>query len=734
MSILYDSEKRLFTLETRCSSYQMMADAHGVLLHTWFGAPLGGADMSGLIDRTGRGGSGTPGDVMPDRSYSLDHLPQEYPTDGTGDYRTAALRIRWPNGAAGCDLRYVSHEIRRGKYALEGLPALFSGAGDAETLEITLRDRHAELYVHLLYGVLPESGLLTRAARIENRTGAPVTLLRAASASYDLGPGGFTLLHLYGRPTMERQAERLSLPHGIFELKSSRGESSHQHNPFAVLADPGTDEDHGGCRGFALVYSGGFFLRAEVDQTDETRLSLGLDDEDFSWRLGDGESFVSPEVCAAYSGEGLTALSHLFQRGFLRHLVRSPWKSKMRPVVINSWEAAYFDFDGDSLVSLARSAAALGLDLMVLDDGWFGARSDDTAGLGDWKPNEKKLGGTMGRLSRRIGAEGVSFGLWFEPEMVNEDSDLFRAHPDWALRIPGRDPVRSRTQLVLDFSREDVRRSIEAQLFSVLDSSDISYVKWDMNRSLSDVYSAELPPERQGEVRHRYVLGLYRVMEDLLARYPDLLLEGCSGGGGRFDAGMLYYAPQIWGSDNTDAVARLKIHYGTSFCYPMSALSAHVSACPNHLDCRTTPFRTRCICAMQGTFGFELDPASLTEDEKRQVREETAFFHEHWRLFQLGDYYRLSDPMSGGRWTAWEYAEPSGREACLSVVFTDLESNAPSARLRWKGLVPGGGYAVSLDGAAMGTFSGEQLLKGGVLLPRPTENYASFRYFASRLS
>ena len=727
MSIRYLAESGTFTLHTDACAYQMKVDAHGVLLHTYFGAEAGDADASAPICYMDRGFSGNPSDLARERAYSLDSLPQEYPAEGTGDYRVTALAVRFASGASGCDLRYVSHRIGKGKYALRGQPALFDGEGDAQTLEITLKDRFSELYVHLLYGVFPHAGVITRAARIENRGSAPVTLRRAASMALDADGCEHDLIHFYGRHAMERMTERTALPHGILQLRSTRGTSSHQHNPFVVLADRAATEDFGACCGIALLYSGGFDLQAEVDQLNQTRLVFGIDDEDFGWVLAPGESFETPEACLAYSGEGFTALSQRLHAAYNACLIRSPWKNKMRPVIINNWEATYFGFDAEKILAIAKQAAALGVDMLVLDDGWFGKREDDYTGLGDWVPNEQKLGCSLGELVERVKAEGLSFGIWFEPEAVSEDSALYRAHPEWALHIPGREPIRSRYQLVLDFSRPEVVSAVEQQMFAVLDSADIRYVKWDMNRSLADVYSAALPPARQGEVRHRYVLGLYRLMEDLLARYPDLLLEGCSGGGGRFDAGMLYYAPQTWCSDDTDAVARTAIQYGTSFGYPMSSISAHVSVCPNHQNGRTTPLKTRGITAMQGTFGYEMDLSRLTQADKQLVKAQVARFHAHWRLFQFGRYYRLTGA-APRRFAAWEYAAEN--EACLAVVYLDLEANATPARIAWKGLCAEKQYALFCDDAPLGTFTGAQLMHAGMLLALPKENYDSLWYYA----
>lgn len=720
----------LFTLHTKNSTYQMKVDDKGVLLHTYYGKRTDETDYSYLISFADRGFSGNIAAARGDRTYSLDYLPQEFPVCGSGDYRVSCLNADLGAGVNDCLLFFDSYKTYRGKYSLEGLPAMFAEDGDlVETLEILLKDYKDDLYVRLLYGVFEDHDMITRSVMIENRTGQDVKLSRVMSTCLDFSDKDLDMIHFYGKHAGERQAERLSLFHGITELRSTRGTSSHQHNPFVIVAKKDTNENRGECFGFSLVYSGGFHVQAETDQIDQVRLVMGMDDSDFLWTLYPGEKFTAPEVCMTYSGSGLGGLSRSIHDGFYRHLIRSPWKDKRRPVLVNNWEATYFSFDGKVLLDIAREAAKMDLDMLVLDDGWFGKRDDDYSGLGDWFVNEKKLGCSLKELSAQIHEMGLSFGLWFEPEMISEDSDLYRAHPEWAMVVPGREPIRGRSQLVLDMSREDVVEYLKERLFDIMDSADIRYIKWDMNRSLALAYGELFPRERQGELRHRYVLGLYEVMEALLARYPELLLEGCSGGGGRFDAGMLYYAPQIWCSDNTDAIERLKIHYGTSFGYPMSAVSAHVSVCPNEQHGRVTPLKTRGICAMQGAFGYELDLGKMTEAEKEEVKAQVKTFKKHYRLFQFGDYYRISSPFENGDFTAWEYADREGKEACLSVVFTDLHGNPAPHIVKFEGLCKEKRYKVSRDGEPLGEFSGAALMNGGLLLPVPRENYDSCQFY-----
>ena len=722
MAVRFDEKKNLFTLQTLDSTYQMKVDDHGVLLHTYYGAAADETDFSYLIGPEDRGFSGQPGDEKKNRTYSMDYYPLEYPVQGNGDFRVKALKAGFEGEVPALDLRFVSYEQGKGKYSLPGLPALFEAeAEEAETLKITLKDRVEEIYVTLFYGIFEKKNIITRAASIENRSGKNVVLKRALSLGLDFLEGDMDLIHFYGKHAGERQFERRNLPHGITEISSSRGTSSHHHNPFVILCDRDTTEDFGNAYGISFIYSGGFRIQMEKDQVDGIRLVCGIDDEEFLWKLAPGESFVTPEAALSYSENGLTALSDQFQKAYHANLIRSPWKDKKRPTLVNNWEATYFGFDAEKLLKIAGEAADLGLDMLVLDDGWFGKRDDDNSGLGDWFVNEKKLGCTMKELVDRVNALGLKFGIWLEPEMVSEDSELYRMHPDWVLQIPGREPNRSRNQLVLDLSRKEVREYMKKFINDTLSCANISYVKWDMNRSVDNVYSAADPTLSQGAVRHKYVLGLYEVMEDMLTRHPDLLLEGCSGGGGRFDAGMLYYAPQIWCSDNTDAIERLRIHYGTSFGYPMSSVSAHVSVCPNHQNGRVTPFKTRGICAMQGSFGYELDLSKLSEEDKAEARRQITVYNENWELFQSGSYYRLNSPMENHDYTAWSYVSKDQRKASLSVIYTDLHGNPKPVRVKLKGLKKDASYDV--DGTV---YTGAALMRGGLLIPKPACNYDSY--------
>ena len=719
MAIGFRQEGRIFTLDTKHTSYRMKVDEYGFLLHLYYGGRVYG-NMDYLLTCYDRGFSGNPWDVGNDRTYSLDVLPQEYPVMGVGDFRNSALIVRNADGSDCCDLRYIGHEIKQGKYGLPGLPAVYADAGEAETLEITLGDKVSGMCVTLLYGVLEEADIITRSVVLENRGVNNVTVEKAASACLDFVTGSFDMLSFYGRHTMERNLQREELRHGTYAIGSRRGTSSHQYNPAVILADRNTTEDAGGCYGMVFVYSGNFLFEAERDQYDQTRLLMGMQSDLFHYPLEQGEKLVVPETILCYSDQGLGALSARFHDCIREHLCRGKFRDAPRPVLLNSWEAAYFTFDGQTLLKLAKSTAALGIDMIVMDDGWFGKREDDNSGLGDWQVNEKKLGCTLRELIEQINGEGVKFGIWIEPEMVSEDSELYRKHPDWALRIPGREPVRGRNQLVLDFSRADVRDYIFEQICSILDQGKIEYVKWDMNRSIADVFSGET---EQGKVTYQYVLGVYDFLERLLQKYPDILLEGCSGGGGRFDAGMLYYTPQIWCSDNTDALDRLRIQYGTSFFYPASAVGSHVSAVPNHQTGRSVSLHTRGVVAMAGAFGYELDPEKLTAEEREAVREQIRQYRSREELIRRGRYYRLSDPFTAA-YTAWMFVSKDGSRALLSVVMLEMHGNMTVSYVKLKGLDAASVYRDTESGRR---YYGADLMEAGLPMPVELKAYPAYQ-------
>ncbi|MEE0809362.1 alpha-galactosidase [Blautia sp.] len=713
-------KNHVFTLQTKSSTYQMKEEG-GFLFHNYYGPVIGDVDMSYLVCPMDRGFSGQPQEIV-DRRFSLDTRLLEYSAYGTGDYRDYCLHAVYEDGSHVTDLRFVSYEVKEGKYALEGLPAMYQGEEKAETLEITLRDEYKNLEVVLYYGVFEDLDVITRACKIVNQSEEQVRLLRAYSMGLDFDNKDMDMLHFYGRHAMERKMERSPLQHGFQGVESRRGYSSHQQNPFVILCKQDANEEYGWCYGASFVYSGNFSIQAEVSQTDLTRLTVGIQDTQFEFHLDSGESFTAPEVILSFSENGLGQLSRNYHKAIRHNLCRGKYKTERRPVLINNWEATYFDFTPEKLVAIAKDAKELGIEMLVMDDGWFGKRDSDYSGLGDWFVNEKKLKGGLKNLVEEVNKAGMKFGIWFEPEMISEDSDLYRAHPDWALTVPGRSFTRARHQLVLDFSREDVRTYIFDRMCEILESANIEYVKWDANRHLTDVWSAKLPADRQSEVFHRYILGLYDFLEKLTQRFPNLLIEGCSGGGGRFDAGMMYYHPQIWCSDDTDAIERLDIQYGTSFGYPISTVGSHVSVCPNHQTGRSVSMKTRGVVAMAGTFGYELDITRLSQEEKDMVKIQVEEFKKYYFLIQQGDYYRLTDDGRKSPYVAWEFAAEDGTEALLNVVTLRVRAYAMPYTVRIKGLKPEAVYEVEGTGEK---YSGAALMNGGYLLPVIWDDYQS---------
>ena len=723
--ITYNEQTKVFKLHTKNSVYQMQVRDYDTLAHLYYGADIGDSDASHRIISLDRGFSGNPYEAGEDRTFSLDVLPQEYSGYGNGDYRINAMEVTHADGSDAIHLRYESYRMLEGKYSLQGLPCMFGNKDEAETLEITMYDRITNLKVYLLYGVFYDLDVITRAVRIENKGDKTVTIQRAMSMEMDYPNKHMDLIHFYGRHAMERLTERLPLYHGVQSVESKRGMSSHQHNPFVILCDRSTSEKHGDCYGYALAYSGNFRCEIEVDQMEQTRLVIGIHPYHFSYRLASGDVFETPEVIMAYSSRGLSGLSHIYHDAYRSNLIRSKYVTAPRPILVNNWEATYFNFDEEKLFNIAKNAKEIGLDMFVLDDGWFGKRDTDYSGLGDWVVNESKIKGGLPQLVKRIKALGMKFGLWFEPEMVSEDSDLYRNHPDWILRIPQRHMTRSRHQLNLDITRKEVRDYVMEQIFRVLDSCGADYVKWDMNRSVANVYSSALPSERQGEVFHRYMLGVYEMMERLVTRYPDLLFENCAGGGGRFDAGMLYYSPQIWCSDNTDAIDRLKIQYGTSFGYPISAMGAHVSVCPNHQTGRTTPFETRAIVASAGTFGYELDLEHLTSEEKELAKKQIVEYKKMEHLVQTGDYYRLSNPFHNEDYVIWQFVSKDQKETIVNGVQLRNEPNPHIHLIYPEGLLADGHYKDLATGAV---YTGAALMHAGIPLPVGEGDYQPIQF------
>ena len=726
MSITYNQTAKTFFLKTKNSSYVMKISDFDNLLHLYYGAPIPDENLDYLIQLQDRGFSPNPFEAGNNRSFSLDFLPQEFSTNENGDYRSSSIEVQNPDGSRTFSGKVTEYHIEEGKHLLETMPSLRAGSEDTvHTLTIRLTDEAAGLCADLIYSVFEEKDVITRSVLLTNSGSAPVKVGRLMSATLDFMESDYDLIYFAGRHTMEREEIRIPVERGIHSIGSTRGTSSHQYNPSAILCAKGADEDQGKCYGFSLIYSGNFLIEAEKDQYSQLRLNAGINPKGFSYALAPGESLEAPEMVLAFTCRGLTALSHIYHDVYRENLCRSPYVKRPRPVLINSWEAAYFDFDEEKLLNIAKNAAQMGVELFVLDDGWFGKRNNDSSSLGDWTVNRAKLKHGLKGLSDQIHNMGLSFGLWIEPEMVSEDSDLYRAHPDWCLRVPGRPAVRGRYQLVLDLSRPDVCRYLADTINHLLSEARIEYIKWDMNRSLSDAWSGMLDRNSQGEVYHKYILGLYRIMDEVILTHPDVIFCGCSGGGGRYDPGMYYYQPQIWCSDNTDAISRLKIQYGTSFIYPMSALESHVSICPNHQTGRTVSLKTRGIVAMDGIFGYELDSTRLSEDEKAQCRAQVQAYKRFEDLILTGDYYRLTSPYTNPFFTAWQYVSKDKRRAVVSLVLTDKESNDAQRFVKPRGLLADAFYQV--DGTDR-VLSGSLLMNAGIPIPFELKEYEGIQF------
>jgi len=709
MAITYCDKDKTFHIYTNKTSYIFNILEGGLLHHLYFGKKLSKFSPENLMAY--KDAAFSP--INKTFGISLDTIRLEYPTYGSSDMRAPAVHVKLENGSTISEFKYDSHKIFNGKPKLEGLPATYvEHENEAQTLEICLVDELTGLKAYLLYTAFENMNAITRSVRFENTGNKALTLLQASSVSVDFDRADFDFLHLSGAWARERHIERSPLRSGIQSIESRRGASSHQHNPFIALLDKNTDEDHGDIYGFSLVYSGNFLANVEVDQLKKTRVTMGINPFNFEWRLEPGEIFQTPEVVMVYSNNGIGDMSRTYHKLYRTRLCRGKYRDSVRPILINNWEATYFNFNEEKIMKLAKTAKELGIELFVLDDGWFGKRNDDSSSLGDWFVNKEKLPNGLPALVKKVNELGMKFGLWFEPEMISPDSELYRAHPDWCLHVPDRTRSEGRNQLVLDFSRQDVRDAVYTMISDILKSAPIAYVKWDMNRHMTEVGSAALPANRQRETAHRYMLGLYSMLEKLTSEFPDVLFESCSGGGGRYDPGMLYYMPQTWTSDDTDAIERLKIQYGTSIVYPPSTMGAHVSAVPNHQIHRITPLKTRGDVAMSGMFGYELDLNSMTEDEQEEVREQIQFYKEIRTLVQFGDFYRLKSPFEGNE-TAWMHVAEN-QSKCYVVYCRVLAKPCDTfVKLKLKGLKETSTYKL------LGTdkiYSGDELMYSGILI------------------
>ncbi|CAN5652949.1 alpha-galactosidase [soil metagenome] len=717
MPIEWLADARQLHLSNASVSYIMRVAESGALAHLHFGPRLAnGRDDSHLLRRS----------FITRANQVLDPVMREVPTSGSGDYRVPALSVELADGSGVLDLVYREHHVSPGKPGLPGLPATYvDDDAEADSVEVVLEDGPSGLAVHVLTSIYRDLPVVTRSVRLVNGGSQPVTVTGLMSASLDLPDDEWVLRQLSGAWGRECRVHEAPLLPGLRSVGSQRGSSGHQQNPVLFLRRPATTEASGEAIALALVYSGNFLAQAEVDPFATTRLRMGIDPGTFRWRLEPGEELQSPEALIAWTEDGMGGLSDALHRLFRERLARGTWRDRPRPVLLNSWEATYFDFDEDRLVGIAEAAADLGVELFVLDDGWFGRRDDDSSSLGDWTVDERKLPGGLGRLAERVRAQGLDFGLWIEPEMVNPRSRLFEAHPDWAVGVPGRPRSELRNQYVLDMSRPEVVDHLERVIAEVLRSAPISYVKWDMNRTITEPYGGSLPAERQGEFFHRFILGVYDLYARLTGAFPDILFESCAGGGGRFDPGILAFAPQAWTSDDTDAVERLRIQWGTSLAYPVSAMAAHVSAVPNHQVGRITPIDTRAAVAFFGILGYELDPTALSASESARVRDQIAWYRERRETLQGGRFIRLRGPDDDdGNETAWMAVSPDRARAHVGWYRVLAHVLPGPSLLRLRGLDPEARYRVHVWPEADDTLTrvnqrvrgGDDLMRVGLLL------------------
>lgn len=715
MAAVFLEEEKIFKLDTRNTTYVIaVVDDEQFLGHVYYGKKLKEVHLDGLLRI--HENPFVPSRNNRDRVSFLDSFPMEYPAHGLGDYRESCISIRTEKGNVGLALSYVSHKITEGKDGLEGLPASFGKAGECETLKILCEDKVTGLQVILQYGIFDEADVITRSVKVVNTGKEDLYLTKVYSACLDMDNKDFEAISLHGSWARERQIETVPVSHGKYSVESIRGESSHQDHPFLALKTKNADQENGEVYAMHFVYSGNFKAQVQSDQFDQVRMTMGIHPEDFTWKLKEGESFQAPETVLVYSAQGLGQMTRIFHDFYRNHLIRSKYKNQKRPILINNWEATYFDFDTEKLIAIAKQASALGIEMLVMDDGWFGNRYDDNRALGDWFVNEEKLKGGLKYLVDEVNKLGMKFGIWFEPEMISPDSDLYRAHPDYAIAIPGREPSLCRNQYVLDLTRKEVRDYAYECVAKILRSANIEYVKWDMNRQLSDIGSLELPADQMGELYHRYVLAVYEMQERMMTEFPHLLLENCSGGGARFDPGMLYYSPQIWCSDDTDAIERLKIQEGTALIYPLSTMGAHVSDCPNHTVGRVTPFETRGYVALAGTFGYELDVTKIPESDREQIPAQVAMYHKYNDLVREGDYYRIASYAENHYFDCYGVVSKNKKEALYTYVQVLNRPNYHSRRIYLKGLAAEKYYAIEGED---GTWSGEQLMNAGLLVQNP---------------
>ena len=723
MAISFNNETRTFHLKGKDISYVFFINDAGYPEHLYLGPTIGYDDI-----RYSRAFGGSSTDATPpgaDDTPSYNSYPSELSFFGTGDYREPAVLPVNKAGDRLCQLLFDSFDVVGEKPGISGMPSLDGG----ETLILRLKDEISGFAADLYYTVYDDCSVIARRAVFKNDGKDCIRLERAYSFTLSLPDHDYEMLSLYGVWAKERHIDRIPLHHGVVSIDSKRTTSSATLNPFIALLRPNTTETQGEAIGVNLVYSSSYVLKAEVNPDGSAQLTGGINDFDFSWDLAPGEELETPEAVIAYSSEGIGGMSRAYHDAYRGHLINKRYVKAPRPLLINNWEATYFNFDVPKLCAIADAVNGLGIDTLVLDDGWFGKRDNDRSGLGDWKVNEKKLRGGLKAVIDHVHSIGMKFGLWFEPEMISEDSDLFREHPDWAIGVPDRKRCYSRHQFMLDLTRKDVRDHIVEAVSSVIEENGVDYVKWDYNRNVTESWTASLPPERMREFAHRYALGLYDICERIVNGHPDIFFEGCSGGGARFDPAMMHYFPQIWTSDDTDAEERTKIQYGTSIVYPLSVMSCHVSVCPNHQTGRITPFDTRAVIAHLGATGYELDTTKFTDEEKAQVKLQTAEYRKIQDLVLEGDLFRIDSPFDSDFFT--EAVVSKDRSRAELICYRRFSSvNNEIKRVRMAGLDPDSVYRVEETGV---TAKGSTLMNAGFAPRYPRSDFSAVKYHFTKI-
>ena len=724
--IIFDEKEKIFKIDTENTSYVMGVIDEKYLVHIYYGKKLSGTHLAYLLDMDKEELSEIHINYG-EKSSFLDRLPMEYPTSGMGDFRQSCIEVAEDIGKYGVELYYESYEIIDGKPELEGLPSTFGD--DVQTLCINLKDDILKLEVELRYSVFAGNDAVMRSAVISNYGDKPLYLDKVLSACVELGYGQNEYITLHGSWARERRIDRQRVGFGYHSVESSRGISSHQEHPFMAVVSEGATQETGDVYAMNFVYSGNFVSFIEKSQFGSQRFAMGINPRGFCWKLGAGEKFAAPEVVMVYSDSGLDKMTSTFHDLYREHLIRKSWVYSKRPVLINNWEGTYFDFDEKKIFDIAKEASKHGIEMLVMDDGWFGKRNDDRTSLGDWFVNEEKLKGGLKKLVDNVNSLGMKFGIWFEPEMISPESELYKKHPDWAVHIEGREPGQVRNQLVLDLSRREVIEYVYESVASILRQANIEYVKWDMNRPFTDIGSSELDADRQGEIMHRHTLAVYELQGRLLKEFPYLLLENCSSGGARFDPGMLYFSPQIWCSDDTDAIERLAIQESTALMYPLSVIGAHVSDCPNHTVGRVTPFKTRGIIAMAGTFGYELDVTKIPEEDRNMIASQVETYKKYCPIIQSGDYYRIASYQSNHYFDCYEIVSKDKKEAILVFVQVIAQPNMHSIRVKLKGLDNEAKYKIN------GTvYDADALMNGGFIIKRPWGAFQAELFYIEKIN